>query len=97
MNRHEALHALGEIAASPAAAWIGNKLSADGTHLIQKCLRCGAEETRVLPPGMVEALRIGARGTALASLAPEGLDEELFTWKKTFQQAHEDCGWDEAA
>lgn len=97
MNRKEALRSLGEIATSPAAAWIGNRLSEDGARLIQKCLRCGTEETRTLPTSVVEALRIGAHGTSLAYLVPEGLDEELFAWKKTFQRAHEGCGWSEAA
>lgn len=99
MNRDETRQALEELRSSAAAAWIGNKLSDDGTtlKLIQKCMRCGAEEEMELPPAAAGAFRFGARGEALAGLAPENFDEKLFTWKKTFQRTHEGCGGDAAA
>ena len=78
VNRQEALRAAEVLAASPAAAWIGNKLV--GGILIQTCLRCGAEETLELPPN------VRAPGDV-----PPGFDEKLFTWKRTFQVAHENC------
>lgn len=79
MNREESLRALEELAASPAAKWIGNKFI--GTHaLLQKCTRCGAEEMIELPQGV----RVPAD-------VPIGFDEKLFAWKRTFQITHEGC------
>lgn len=96
MNREEALRATRELGASPAAKWVGNKLSDDGARLIQQCTRCGAEEELALPAAAVVAFQGGARGSALASSMPLGFDEKLFGWKKAFQLAHEGCGEDEA-
>lgn len=97
MNREETIHAARELGSSPAAHWIGNKLADDGRKLLQKCTRCGAEETLELPSAMIAAFRFGARGAALANLVPAGFDEKLFAWKKEFQYAHEGCDEDEAA
>ena len=80
MNREESIRALAELAASPAAAWIGNKLVDGGTRLLQKCTRCGAEQVIAMPPNI--------RGPADV---PIGFDEKLFAWKRAFQIAHESC------
>lgn len=79
MNREEAARAAKELSRSPAAKWIGNKL-VDGTKLIQKCTRCGAEQTLDLPPNIKSPTNV-----------PIGFDEKLYAWKKTFQLAHESC------
>ena len=84
MNRDEALHALQALGSSAAAAWIGNKISDDGTRLIQKCTRCGQEEALELSTDAVSAFRSGARGDALSRLVPPFFDEKLFTWKREF-------------
>jgi hypothetical protein len=60
-------------------------------------MRCGAEQTLELPAAVVSAFEGGARGPAIASLVPSGFDEELFTWKRAFQLAHEGCAGNEAA
>lgn len=78
MNREEATRAVEVLAASPAAEWIGNRLV--GGVLLQKCTRCGAEQTLELPPNI--------HGPADV---PPGFDEELFAWKRGFQVAHEGC------
>lgn len=97
MNHDEALHAMHTLGSSAAATWIGNKISDDGTRLIQKCTRCGQEEALELPADAVSAFRSGARGDALARLVPPFFDEQLFTWKRDFQQAHKRCGNNRAA
>lgn len=97
MNRDETLRAVEVLGVSPATAWIGNKLSEDGSRMLQKCTRCGAEEELELPAAAVTAFRSGERGPALAKRIPAGFDETLFAWKRAFQLAHEDCGRDEAA
>ena len=78
MNREEAALALDELAASPASRWIGNKF-VDGVWL-QRCMRCGAEDTLVLPPDVHGPEDV-----------PVGFDEKLFIWKRSFQIAHEGC------
>lgn len=78
MTREEAFRAAEILAASPAAKWIGNKLV--GGVLLQKCTRCGAEQTLELPRNI--------RGPADV---PLGFDEKLFSWKRDFQIAHENC------
>lgn len=78
MNYEKSLRALEELAAAPAARWIGNKLV--GHTLIQKCTRCGAEQTLEFPPNL--------KGPADV---PAGFDEMLYAWKRAFQRAHEDC------
>jgi hypothetical protein len=79
VNREQSLRALEVLASSPAARWIGNKFLPDG-KLLQKCMRCGAEQTLQMPPAI--------RGPADV---PVGFDEKLFTWKRAFQVAHESC------
>jgi hypothetical protein len=78
MNREEAHRAIEVLAASPASRWIGNKI-VDGTWL-QKCTRCGVEETLELPPNVHGPEDV-----------PAGFDEKLFDWKRSFQIAHERC------
>lgn len=78
MNREEAAQALEILAASPAAEWIGNKI-VKGSWL-QKCTRCGAEETLEMPPNIHGPEDV-----------PAGFDEKLFNWKRAFQIAHEGC------
>ena len=79
MNQEQSLRALAELAASPAAKWIGNKLLVDGT-LIVKCTRCGAEDKMTIPANIRSPLDM-----------PAGFDEKLFTFKRSFQIAHEKC------
>jgi hypothetical protein len=83
MNREERLRALKELATSPAAAWIGNKI-VDGTKILQKRMRCGAEQEIELPRS-VDILR------GQPANVPVGLDEKLYAWKRSFQIAHEGC------
>jgi hypothetical protein len=97
MNRDETLHAARMLGSSPAAAWIGSKISSDGTRLFQKCIRCGAEEELEMPTAAVKAFQSGARGDAVARLVPPFFDEKLFAWKRDFQRAHESCREDKAA
>jgi len=97
MNCDEALHAMQTLGSSAAAAWIGNKISDDGIRLVQRCTRYGQEEELALPADTVSAFRSGARGDALARLVPPFFDEQLFTWKRDFQQAHKTCGDNRAA
>jgi hypothetical protein len=78
MSPEEALRAVETLAASPAAGWIGNKFV--GNALLQRCMRCGAEQTLAFPPN--------TRGPADV---PAGFDEKLFVWKRAFQIAHESC------
>ncbi len=78
MNREEAARAIEVLAASPASRWIGNKI-VTGAWL-QKCMRCGVEETLALPPD------VHGPGDV-----PAGFDEEMFRWKRAFQVAHEGC------
>lgn len=78
MNREEAARAAEVLAASPASRWIGNKI-VEGAWL-QKCTRCGVEETLVLPPNIHGPEDV-----------PDGFDETLFDWKQAFQVAHEGC------
>jgi hypothetical protein len=79
MNREQSLRALAELASSPAAKWIGNKLLADGTLLV-KCTRCGVEDTLKMPSNVRSPLDV-----------PVDFDEKLFTFKRAFQIAHEKC------
>ena len=79
MNQEQSLRALAELAASPAAKWIGNKLLADGTLLV-KCTRCGGEDKLKMPSNVRSPLDV-----------PAGFDEKLFAFKRTFQIAHEKC------
>lgn len=78
MNREEAMRAAEALAASPAAKWIGNRFVSG--VLLQKCMRCGAEQTLELPPKI-----------SRPSDVPPGFDEKLFAWKRDFQAAHESC------
>jgi hypothetical protein len=89
MNHEQSIRAAETLGASPAAKWIGNKL--DGTILLQKCTRCGAEEKMELPASMLAAFQGGIRGDALASRVPPDFDEKLYEWKRVFQIAHEGC------
>ena len=78
MNREEAFRAAETLAASPAAKWIGNKLV--GGVLLQKCMRCGAEQNLELPAKITSSVDV-----------PIGFDEKLFAWKRDFQLTHESC------
>lgn len=89
VNRLEAMRAIEALAASPAAKWIGNRLV--GGVLLQKCMRCGAEQTLELPRATITAFQGGARGDDLAREVPEGFDEKVLAWKRAFQIAHEGC------
>lgn len=89
MNREETARAAKALGASPAAKWIGNKLE-NGT-LLQKCMRCGAEQTLEMPAAVMKAFQGGARGDALASQVPPDFDAKLYAWKHDFQIAHESC------
>ena len=80
MNREESIRALETLAASPAAKWIGNRFLNGGSRLLQKCLRCGAEQATDLPTNIKRPADV-----------PIGLDEELYAWKRDFQVAHEGC------
>lgn len=91
MTREEVMRALEDLAASPAAAWIGNKYLDGGKRLLQKCTRCGAEQVLEMPSTSVTAFLNGARGDALASQVPADFDAKLFLWKRAFQIAHEGC------
>ena len=79
MNQEQSLRALAELAASPAAKWIGNKLLANGMLLV-KCTRCGAEDKLQIPSNVRSPLDV-----------PAGFDEKLFAFKRGFQIAHESC------
>jgi len=79
MNREETIRAAEMLGSSPAVKWIGNKLIG-GRLLIQKCARCGGEDTLELPPGISGPADV-----------PVGFDEKLFAWKRVFQIAHEEC------
>jgi hypothetical protein len=92
VNREESLRAMAELANAPAARWIGNRL--DGTHLLQKCTRCGAEETLELPVGVLQQIRPDAtfvNNALLRQAVPATFDEQLYEWKKKFQVAHAGC------
>lgn len=91
MTREEALRALEELAASPAAKWIGNRPLDGGMKMLQKCTRCGAEQVLEMPETMVAAYHRGERGYALASHVPSDFDDKLYAWKRSFQVAHEAC------
>jgi hypothetical protein len=91
MNREESQRALQELAASPAARWIGNKVLDGGARLLQKCTRCGAEEVLEVPRAVATSFQGGSRGDALASQVPPDFDAKLFAWKRKFQIAHEGC------
>jgi hypothetical protein len=91
MTREETMRALEELAASPAASWIGNKPLDGGMRLLQKCTRCGAEQVLEMPSAVVAAFQRGDRGDALARQVPPDFDAKLFTWKRSFQIAHENC------
>lgn len=79
MNREESLRALAELARSPAAKWVGNKLEPEGVLLI-KCMRCGAEDRLKLPANVRNPVQV-----------PVGFDAKLFAFKRAFQRAHEIC------
>lgn len=81
MNKKQAAEALAELAASPAAGWIGNRFS-NGTWL-NKCMRCGVEETLGIPTHLRHPVNPAA--------VPEGFDETLHAWMRAFQIAHEGC------
>ena len=83
MTREEAIRAAKELGRSPAAKWIGNKI-VDGTKILQKCTRCGAEAELVLPRP-ADDLRGQPQNV------PIGFDEKLYAWKREFQIAHEGC------
>lgn len=89
MNREESARAAHELGKSPAAKWIGNKL-VDG-KLLQKCMRCGVEQTLEMPTTAVKAFQGGARGNAVAAQVPPDFDAKLFAWKRDFQRTHESC------
>jgi hypothetical protein len=92
VNREESLRAMEELANAPAAKWIGNRL--DDTRLLQKCTRCGAEQTLELPTGVLQQMRPNVAVVANAFLrqaVPAGFDEQLYEWKKKFQVAHAGC------
>jgi hypothetical protein len=89
MNCNESMRAVDELGRSPAAKWIGNRI--DGKILLQKCMRCGAEEKLTMPAELLFAFKGGKRGDALASQVPADFDAKLFAWKKSFQVAHEGC------
>ena len=92
MNREESMRAMKELANASAAEWIGNRL--DGTRLLQKCTRCGVEETLELPVGVLQQMRPNVAVVANAFLrqaVPVGFDEQLYEWKKKFQTAHAGC------
>jgi len=80
MNREQAAQAAAELARSPAARWIGNKVLDGGSKLLQKCMRCGAEEVLEMPPSIRSPADV-----------PPGFDEKLYAWKKAFQGTHADC------
>lgn len=80
MNREQTMRAAAELAKAPAAKWIGNKLVDGERRLLQKCMRCGAEETIEMPPNIRSPADV-----------PPGFDEKLYTWKKAFQVAHAKC------
>ena len=65
MNQAESLRALKELASSPAAAWIGNRLI--GRVWLQKCTRCGVEQSLILPPNAHGPVDV-----------PPSFDEKLF-------------------
>lgn len=89
MTREEAAAALTALATSPAARWIGNRV--DGGDLLQKCMRCGAEERLKLPAALVTAHALGASGQVLHRIVPPSFDQRLFAWKRAFQSVHEIC------
>lgn len=91
MNRIETIRAAEELGKSAAAKWIGNKLLENGSKLLQKCTRCGAEEVLEMPRATATAFQSGARGDVLASQVPPDFDAKLYAWKKAFQLAHEGC------
>lgn len=78
MNQQQTEEALAELAASPAAAWVGNRMVKGG--ILRCCTRCGTESFKELPKNI--------RGPADV---PAGFDEELFAWMRDFQRAHESC------
>lgn len=77
-NAAEVLRAIDELAASPAANWVGNKIVGDAW--LQVCIRCGAEQRLELPPSICSPVDV-----------PSGFDQELLRWKRDFQRAHEGC------
>jgi hypothetical protein len=97
VNRAETLRAAEELSKSPAAKWIGNKLIENGAKVLQKCMRCGAEEVLEMPKAATTAFQRGARGDSLASQVPPDFDSKLYAWKKAFQLAHESCSESGAA
>lgn len=54
MNREEAIRVAEELIRSPAAQWIGNKVIDGGKRLLQRCMRCRAEQTLTLPRPLVD-------------------------------------------
>lgn len=87
MTREESQRALLELAASPAAKWIGNRVIDSGKQLLQKCMRCGAEELLELPSAAVP----NAAARVFPDQIPLYFDEKLYAWKRKFQSAHESC------
>ncbi len=85
------MRSLEELAAAPAAKWIGNKILDGGMKLLQKCTRCGAEQVLEMPSAAVTAFHRGTRGDTLARQVPPDFDTKLYTWKRSFQIAHETC------
>lgn len=90
MNRSEALSALAELAAHPAAGWIGNRIeggaTGDWSRLLQCCMRCRTQESLDLPPDIR-----GPDGFVDRSRVPEDFDDKLIAWKRAFQEAHQSC------
>jgi hypothetical protein len=84
VTREEAIAAANELAASPAAGWVGIQIKAGGGALIHKCARCGAEELLELP----------VPASALANnpaLVPAGFDDKIFAWSRSFHKKHAIC------
>jgi hypothetical protein len=86
MNKRDALAALSELSASPSAEWIGNRAS-EGRWM-KKCMRCGVEETMIIPSAFY---RDGGIVWPRPEDIPAGFDEKLLIWMRAFQRAHEGC------
>jgi hypothetical protein len=89
MTREEVQRAAEALASSPAAGWIGNKFV--GNTLLQRCMRCGAEQTLAMTSTAMTAFQGRQRGGDVARHVPPDFDEKLFAWKRAFQLAHESC------
>jgi hypothetical protein len=76
VTREEAMAAAKELAASPAAQWVGTGVLPNGSAVVHKCLRCGVEEFLELPKN--------------PSIVP-GHDERVFAWARAFHIKHASC------